>query len=113
MADKSFTRRRFMLLSAGAAALIATPKSGGVSQGTVITHQSGTNSEMVMAQAWARAFRLPGAKSEPAAGRDRATVFVRICRTPVCGSTSNLEIRSQRLGSGCHKALSLGLAVRA
>jgi len=73
MADNSFTRRRFMLITAGAATLAAAPKSNGVnlvfagnSQGSVITHQLGTNSEMGMAQAWARAFRLPGAKSEPA-----------------------------------------------
>jgi hypothetical protein len=59
---------------------------------SVITHQSGTNSEMVMAQVWARAFRLPGAKSEPAAGRDRATVFVRVRRTPGCRSTSDSEV---------------------
>jgi alpha-galactosidase len=76
MVNNSFTRRRFMLISAGAATLAAAPKSDGInivfadapgnSQGSVITHQSGTNSEMGMAQVWARAFRLPGSKSEPA-----------------------------------------------
>jgi alpha-galactosidase len=75
MANNSFTRRRFMLISAGAATLAAAPNSDGVnivfadapgnSQGSVISHQSSTNSEMGMAQAWARAFRLPGAKSAP------------------------------------------------
>jgi len=66
MADNSFTRRRFMLISAGAATLAAAPKSNpvnlvfadaaGNSQGSVITHQSGTTSEMGMAQAWSLAF---------------------------------------------------------
>jgi alpha-galactosidase len=73
MKDSSFTRRRFMLLTAGAAALAAAPKSGGLNQtvvnasgnspGSVITHKAGTDSEMAMAQAWAHAFRLPDARS--------------------------------------------------
>ncbi len=63
-----------MLISAGAAALAATSESDSVnvvfadssgnSEGSVNPHSSGTNAEMGMAEAWARAFRLTGAKSE-------------------------------------------------
>jgi alpha-galactosidase len=76
MADNSLTRRHFMLMSAGAATLATAHKGNGVnlafgdltgnSLGPAITHQSGTDWEMRIAQSWARAFWLPGAKSETA-----------------------------------------------
>jgi alpha-galactosidase len=72
MEDNSLTRRRFMLLTAGAAALTGFPKSNGLNHivteptgmpdSSAGSHQLGTDSEMDLARAWARAFRLPAVK---------------------------------------------------
>lgn len=69
MSENSLTRRRFIRLGAGAAALSAAPATPALypsaSEASDLgrTHKHGTHAEMSLAQAWARAFRLPSAES--------------------------------------------------
>lgn len=72
MSDSSFTRRDFMRLGAGAAALGVMPKPWALDNTAIgvtsnaedaLTTRLGTDSEMAVAATWARAFRLPATSS--------------------------------------------------
>jgi alpha-galactosidase len=73
MSESSFTRRDFMRLGAGAAALGIAPGSSWAAHSESLAANpsqpnpsaSGTASEMAVAAAWAQAFRLPTTSSSP------------------------------------------------